>query len=206
MKSSLTIRNVVFDLGGVLLEWNPAKIVARAFDNPAEGQAVMREIFLHPDWLKFDSGQLTELQAIRLFARKTNRNEDQIRDLMAIYRDSLAPIPESVDFFYELKNSGLRLFCASNIHQSVFRDLAKRHTFLNDFDGVVTSGRIGILKPSPEFYEHLLAAHALNPAETAFVDDRADNVDGALRAGLHGIIFVNVTDCRHKLAVLIGEE
>mgnify|MGYP000675223590 CR=1 FL=1 len=204
MKNFCEIKNVVFDLGGVLLEWNPEKIVAQAFDNPSTGNLIMREIFLHPDWLKFDGGELTESQAIRFFAQKTGRSEEDIEKLMNVYRNSLSPFPESIDFFYELKKEKFKLFCASNIHPSIFRKLTKSHQFLKEFDGVLVSGKIGILKPNPAFYKHLIDAYALSPQETVFIDDKPENVDAAVLLGMHGIVFNTVKNCRRRLHELRG--
>ena len=204
MNQSTGIRNVVFDLGGVLLEWNPRQIVARAFEDPAVARRVLDQVFQDPDWLEFDAGNMSEPKAIRFFAGKTGLGEPAIRRLFEVYRDGLAPIPESVAFFDAVHRMGLRRYCISNIHHTIFTDLARRHPFLRDFNGVVTSGRVGILKPDLRIYEHLLTTYALEPSATVFFDDRTDNVQAAVNAGIHGVLFTGAETARQCLQRLIN--
>lgn len=91
-----TIQNVVFDLGGVLIAWNPDEIIAGVFDDSDLQALIKREIFQHPDWLKIDKGHLEEADAIQRFYDRTGVPLTKLEELLQFLRETLTPIPESI--------------------------------------------------------------------------------------------------------------
>ena len=101
------------------------------------------------------------------------------------------PIHGSVDLLMELKSRGFPLYAVTNMSTEGFQQTRSQYPFLRLFDGVVVSGSIGLAKPDPKIFQHLLTQFDLNPKETLFLDDKSSNVQGALDAGLYAERFDN---------------
>ena len=196
------IKNIVFDLGGVLISWDPAAIVAAAFEDESIRQVILKEVFAHEDWRAFDTGALSEEEAIQIFSRRTDVSPAGIRHLLATYLQSLHPIPQTVALLKDLSRDGVALFCLSNVNRNAFNHIRKRCDFMNLFQGIVISGQIGIAKPDPRIFHHLLKEFSLSPEETVLVDDRIENVQMARDLGITGIHFVTAKECREKIVAL----
>jgi putative hydrolase of the HAD superfamily len=196
--------NIIFDLGGVLVDWNPEAIVQTVFDDAETGARVKQAVFQHPDWLEMDRGVLTEAEAIPRFARRTGLAESVIADLLAAADRLLLARPDSVELLRELHGKGLALYCLSNIPSERFASLRRRYDFFEAFSGVVISGQVRLVKPQREIYEHLLNAYGLHPSSCIFLDDSPKNVEGARAVGIHGIVFTDAASCRAALARLLA--
>lgn len=101
------------------------------------------------------------------------------------------PIHGSVDLLMELKSRGFPLYSITNMSTEGFAETRAQYPFLRLFDGVVVSGSIGLMKPDPKIFQHLLTQFNLDPKETLFIDDKSSNVQGALDAGLYAERFDN---------------
>jgi putative hydrolase of the HAD superfamily len=197
------VRNVIFDLGGVLLDWNPDKIACR-FEAESEPRDRLKEaVFGHPDWQLFDRGTLTEAVLIERMQTRTGRNTEQISAIIDAVRDSLVEKPDTVKLLRALHRRGAHLYCLSNMPTSIYDHVRRRHVFWDAFRGIVISGEVRMMKPEPEVFEHLLEKFELRPEETVFVDDLLGNVDGAKRVGLQGILFKDAAQCQRELDRLL---
>lgn len=101
------------------------------------------------------------------------------------------PIHEAVDLLMELKSRGFPLYAVTNLSTEGFQQMRMEYPFLRQFDGVVVSGSIGLAKPDPRIFNHLLTQFDLNASETLFIDDKQSNVDGAKEAGLFAVRYEN---------------
>jgi putative hydrolase of the HAD superfamily len=199
--STAPARAVIFDLGGVVLDWQPREVLLRFY--PQEGDdvrtAVREAVFEHPDWLELDRGTLTHERAIPRFAARAARPADEIARLMTAVRDSLQPLPETVALMRSLARDGVPLYCLSNMHAEIAAWLLRTHDFWPLFRGVVFSADEKLIKPEPEIFQRLLRRYDLVAQHTAFVDDHRPNVDSARRLGLHGIAFEDAAQCAAAL-------
>jgi HAD superfamily hydrolase (TIGR01509 family) len=198
----MTIRNVIFDCGGVLLEWNPRRMLAERYPHAPTAARIHDAIYGHADWQALDRGTLTDSDAITRFHQRTGRPVAEMQTLMRATWESLTPVPGSLELLADLRGQGIGLYCLSNMAASTWRYLSGRHAFWSAFDGVVISAHLRMLKPEPAIFEHTLAAHGLDPAETIFIDDLATNVDAARAVGLRGIRFESAPQTRAALAAL----
>jgi putative hydrolase of the HAD superfamily len=197
------VRNVIFDLGGVLLDWNPDKIASR-FESEPELRARLKEaLFGHADWQLFDRGTFTEAELIERVRARTGRDTAEISAIIDAVRESLDEKPDTVKLLRALHQRGTDLFCLSNMPMSIYDHLRRRHVFWDAFRGIVISGEVRMMKPEPEVFAHLLEKYELRPDETVFVDDLSANVDAARRVGLHGILFKDAAQCRSELDPLL---
>jgi len=194
--------NVIFDLGGVLLEWNPARIVAERYAEHAHRELIEEKVFRHQDWLELDRGTLDEETAIERFHQRTGFARDDLSGLMDAMRESLLLKRDTWALLHELHGNGVPLYCLSNMAASTFRYLQARYDVWSVFSGIVISGEIRMIKPDPDIFEHLLAKYGLDRSRTVFIDDLAANVDAAQQLGLHGIHFRDAEDCRLQLSAI----
>lgn len=199
--------NIVFDLGGVVVEWEPDAIIARVFPDPAIQALARSEIIGHADWLALDRGTLTQQDAIARAAGRTGVPEAGVAELLRQVPPALVAIPGTVDLLYRLKARGHTMFCLSNIQAPSIEHLEKAYDFWEVFKGVVVSCRLHLCKPEPAIYSHLLRTYGLVGADTVFIDDTEANLTAAASFGMHTIRFENPAQCERRLQALgcIGE-
>jgi putative hydrolase of the HAD superfamily len=194
--------NLVFDLGGVVVRWDPDAIIASVFPDRTLHPKVKAGVFAHPDWLELDRGTLEREDAIERAAQRTGVPVEEIRRLLHAVPPSLVVFPDTVDLLYRLKRKGYPLYCLSNMHFASIDYLESAHTFWDVFDGRVISCRLKLCKPETEIYEHLLQMYALTPEETLFIDDVEKNLDAAAELGIGTLRFENPAQCERELRAL----
>jgi putative hydrolase of the HAD superfamily len=197
------VRNVIFDLGGVLLDWNPDKIASRFESEPEPRQRLKEALFGHADWQLFDRGTFSEAVLIERVRTRTGRHTAEISAIIDAVRESLDEKPDTVKLLRALHQRGAHLFCLSNMPTSIYDHVRRRHVFWDAFRGIVISGEVQMMKPEPEVFAHLLEKYELRPEQSVFVDDLSANVDAAKRVGLHGILFKDAAQCRSELDQLL---
>lgn len=195
----MNIRNVVFDMGGVLLEWNPASTIARLYPDAATQAVIRKQMFEHADWHEFDRGSLSYEAAIQHFAKQTGRSPEETRTLIHATRESLTPIAGTITLLEELAAAGVHLYLLSNMPVSTFDYLVQHHKFFAHFKHLVISGAILLVKPEPAIYKHLVEQTGIVPAESVFIDDLLKNVVAAQECGFHAIQFTDPASCRKQL-------
>lgn len=195
----MNIRNVVFDAGGVLLEWNPPQVIAELYPDPVTQAEIRRQIFEHPDWHEYDRGALTEATASQHFAKLSGRSPEEVLQLIRATCASLRPIDATITMLEQLAAAGVNLYLLSNMPLTTFDFLIKRDKFFAHFKQLVISGAILLLKPEPAIYKHLVEKTGIVPAESVFIDDLLRNVIAARESGLHAIQFRDPASCRAEL-------
>ena len=120
-----SVSAIVFDLGGVVLDWNPDRVLSRLYADAGIRATLKREVFQHPDWLDLDRGTLTDEEAVRRFSQRTGRSVDEMTSLMSAAIDSLVPIPAAVDLLRALDARGTPVYCLSNMLASAYVHLQR---------------------------------------------------------------------------------
>ena len=197
------IRNVIFDLGGVLITWRPEEIIDGFYSDPALREAVRRDVFQHPDWLEMDRGTYDEPTVGARFAARMGRPESEMAALFEHVRESLRPMPATVALLEDLRDRRLSLYALSNISEPMFRHIEARYEFFKLFHGIVISGAIKMVKPDAQIFEHLAQRFGLTLAESVFIDDLERNVASARRLGLAAIQFESPEQCARELDRLL---
>ncbi len=192
------IRNIIFDMGNVLLDFDPEAAVRRLPVEPTAQQFIKELLFASPEWVAFDRGDLTEEAVLqRLSARAPAELRDPLRELLHNWHETMIPLPGAKEFLQELKEKGFRLFVLSNASEQ-FWTYFPREIDVSLFDGVVVSCDVHLLKPDVRIYRHLLDTYSLDPNECLFIDDRADNLQGAEQVGIRGLVFEGDYDAVRK--------
>ena len=200
-----SVRNVIFDLGGVVLDWNPDHIVSRVQPVP-ELQAPLKEaLFGHADWRMFDRGTLTEPELIQRLQLRLGSTEAEVAAILDAVRNSLVEKPETLELLRTLQGQGTPLYCLSNMPATIYTHLRQRHSFWDVFSGIVISGEVQMMKPEPEVFMHLLDTFGLRAEESVFIDDLPANIESARHVGLHAICFKDAAQCRRELDQILGK-
>lgn len=192
------IRTIVFDMGGVLIRWNPGEYFPLTEE---EKKVLIPELFQGEEWVEVDHGMLTPEEAVeRVCARVPERFHASVRHyVLSWYDHYLIPMPGMAELVRELKANGYRILLLSNAGLSL-RTYFPRIPGSEVFDGLMVSAEERLLKPQREIYERLYERFALDPAECVFIDDNPANVAGSQDAGMAGIVFRgDVPELRRKL-------
>ena len=192
----------MFDLGGVVVRWDPDAIIAGVFSDLEAQRKAKTALFEHPDWLELDRGTLGREAAITRAAQRSGISVSDMKRLMHAVPPSLTVFPETVALLRRLKAKGYPLYCLSNMHFASIEHLEEKEKFWDVFQGRVISCRLNLCKPEPAIYEHLLRAFGLQAAETIFIDDVQKNLDAAAKLGIQTIRFDGVRQCERELARL----
>jgi len=198
------VRNVIFDFGGVLVNWHPEAIISGFYAEPALRDAIRTHAFQHDDWLEMDRGTLDEPTLIRRVAARMQRPEPEMAALLDHVRASLTPIEPTVELLAELHQRGYRLYGLSNMSAPIFAHLKSLHAFFDLFHGIVVSAVVKSVKPEPAIYEQLRSQFALDFGESVFIDDLPRNVESAHRLGLPAIRFESTAQVRRELEPLLA--
>ena len=197
------MRNVIFDIGGVLLEWNPDAILKSYSDN-ADLRATLRTaLFEHPDWLQLDRGMLTETEALARLELRTSLPSSELAGLLDAVRASLKPKMDTLALLENLVRRQVPLYCLSNMAPATFAYLRHQHSFWGRFRGIVISGEVKMMKPEPEIFEYLLRRYDISASQSIFIDDHPPNIRGAQAIGLRTILFADARQCERDLDQLL---
>ncbi|MFN8266051.1 MAG: HAD family phosphatase [Chitinophagaceae bacterium] len=194
------IDTIIYDLGGVLIDWNPMHVYKDYFENE-EQQRFFFEQVCTSDWNEAqDAGRsIAEATAERI--QKFPEWEQAIRDYYGRWEEMLGgPIEDSVEVFRQLKDSGnVKLYALTNWSAETFPIALGRYDFLHWFDGRVVSGEEKTRKPFPEFYQILLDRYSVDVSKTVFIDDNARNVAAAMNLGIDSIHFKDAHSLKAEL-------
>ncbi len=184
------IKNIVFDMGNVIIRFDPSLFIVReGITDPEDRMLVMNELFLSVEWAQMDSGVLTEETAEPLIlSRIPDRLKDQVRRLLYAWSRPDDTIPGMEDLVRRLKAAGYGIWLLSNASKAQHLYWPKIPVS-SLFDGRLISCDTGFVKPMREIYLAFTEKFRLCPEECLFIDDSAANVAGAVACGWHGIVF-----------------
>jgi len=193
------IKAVVFDIGGVLLDWDPRHLYRKLIADPHE-MAVFLGGICTPRWhLAHDLGADTEQSCRELAAAHPTLAEEIMAWSHRSEEMIAGEIDEGVGLLAELKASGLKCLALSNMESDKFALRRSRYAFFRHFDGCVVSGIEGVAKPDQRIFEVLLSRYDLEPSATVFIDDTVANIAAARDLGLVAIHYSAGGELRRDL-------
>jgi epoxide hydrolase-like predicted phosphatase len=182
-------RNVIFDLGGVLVRFDPKKLIEQTFRHRSETPWYLLEALRSKEFIELDRQSLPPEQIYDLLKPRyphATFKEDFFNLFNAIVAD-LDPLPEGVKIFDTVRQRGFKTYILSNLCELTHNRI-KDHDFLKSFDGGIFSYQVKLVKPEPEIYKTLLTRYALDADECIFIDDLEVNIQGAKNVGIDGIV------------------
>lgn len=183
------IKNIIFDIGNVLLKFEPKKYLRELFNDKEIEDLLFNEIFRSEEWLMLDKGSINEAEATSVFVQRRPERMSDINLCMSNWKSILVPIKENVAVLKSLNNKGYNLYILSNFHEAAYNHIIDSHKFFSLFHGGAVSFEENILKPNIEFFNILLDRYALNPCECLFIDDTLDNITAASSLGINAIHY-----------------
>lgn len=194
--------NVVFDIGNVLVLWEPRALYRKIFAREDEVEWFVSNVCNH-DWnLEQDRGR-SFAEAVKEATARFPQHADAIAAYDLRWHETvLGPIDGTVAILEELRARGTPLYAITNFNQDKFRETLQRFPFLSAFRDIVVSGDERLLKPDPAIYRVLLARNGLDAADCVFIDDSEKNVRGAEAVGMKAIHFTTPDALRADLAAM----
>jgi len=188
------IRNIIFDLGNVLLCFKPADYLNHSGYPASLKNEIIKEIFDAPEWRQIDNGDLTIGEAIDKIESRSSLSRQEISEIFDLRLVILFPIERNIKVLPELKKQGFKLYFLSNFPADIFDEVVSGNPFFNLFDGGIISSRVRASKPDRKFYEILIDKYSLDPAECLFIDDLEPNIKTADELGMKSIWYNDSQD------------
>jgi 2-haloacid dehalogenase len=197
---TVPLTTVVFDLGNVLLDWDPRRLYRTLIDDPAELDHFLTDI-CSPSWHHAqDSGRST----VEATAELQAQHPEYAELIGAFYprwpEMTAGALPATVDILGELRDAGVRLIALTNWPAETFASARDRFPFFSWFEGIVVSGEEKLAKPDPALFTRLLDRYDVDPQAAAYVDDTARHVETARRLGMTSFVFTDAVTLRRDLA------
>ena len=182
------MKNIIFDLGGVVVEWNGEQVIDSFKGNPTLIMNIKNKGFFKDYWTQFDKGILGREELVNKVSVLTGISAKECDAFVEHVKRSLVPIPETEALIRLLSSQGYKLYCLSNMSLDFYEYLKTREVF-NYFDGQIISAIEHMVKPDREIYELILKRYHLKPEESLFIDDLAANVKAAQALGINTVHF-----------------
>ena len=182
------VDTVVFDIGNVLIRFAPESFTKVLFPgDPEKQEKILREVYHGKYWIEFDRGTISYQEAAQALVREHGGAYEDYMKAMTGWIELKTPIEEGFRAAQRCKRAGKKIWLLSNYHNTGYERLREKFKDLfSIFDGATISCYLHQIKPDPEIYETLIAQARLEPGRALFIDDTLPNVEGAMRAGIHG--------------------
>lgn len=184
------MKNVVFDLGGVVVDWSPARLLEEYPGDTEIPVTLFQKGFFQEYWPEYDRGTVDQTGIVKEMSRFSKRTYAECWDFVEFIKHSLCDIPATQLLIKELSEKGYRLFCLSNMSIEYYDYLKEREVF-SYFDGRIISALEHVIKPEKEIYELLMERYDVVPEESLFIDDLEKNIDAARQLGFNTVHFTD---------------
>lgn len=200
------IKNIAFDFGGVLIEWNQRYFYRDYFKDDERMEYFLKNVYTAEYVQRTDCGE-TYAEVLPDMIAKHPEWREAIEVFPANWSKMLhGELADGVALLYDLKRRGYHLFGLTNWSKEDIGEAFRRFKFLSELEGTVVSGIEGVVKPYPEIYNILLERYSLKAEETVFIDDRAENVATARQLGMAGVVYQNAETARLELSSLLDDD
>jgi putative hydrolase of the HAD superfamily len=197
------MKNFVFDLGGVLLEWNPNRLVQIFTESKEEQNKLLDYMRQEEKWVKWDNGELNDDEFALQTSTFTGIGKQRIDRFLQLIKDSLLIIPPTLELVYFAVKNGKNVYCISNMPEATYDYLKEKYSFFQLFKGIIISGIEKTAKPDPKLFSLLLERYSLDPDDTLFIDDSKKNLESAKTLGIRTLHFTPEKECFSQIKNMI---
>ncbi|MGY4830720.1 HAD family hydrolase [Sphaerotilaceae bacterium SBD11-9] len=201
-------KHIVFDFGGVVFQWRPHELLRRTLPHRAVDEAAAQRLVVDffqnykGDWGRFDRGTITVPELAPLIAERLGFELGEVQAVIEAVPGELEAQQATVDLLHRLHAKGHKLFFLSNMPEPYAVHLESTHEFFSRFTDGVFSSRVKLIKPEPAIYRLAIERFGIEPAQTVFIDDLAENVAMARAEGWHAIQFIDAKQVEAELDAL----
>lgn len=197
------IKNIVFDLGGVLIDFKPEKYLAHIGFTKDDINLFTKIVFYGEEWDEYNSSKSNAKKTEQKLIKNYPQYTDKIMKIFSNinYEYILFEMKDTSNYLKELKDKGYNIYILSDLSIDAY-NYNKQFKFFNYIKGGVYSFEVGTTKPNKNNYKILLEKYNLIPEETIFIDDRLNNIEVANNFGIHGIQFVTLDSVKEKVKKL----
>jgi putative hydrolase of the HAD superfamily len=181
------IKNIVFDLGNVLISFDPPEYLKKKNYPENIRNTILNDIFGSQEWLLLDNGNITLSEAIESISLKSSLKREEIALIFSFRTDIMFPLDDNVRLLPALKKQGFKLYFLSNFPLDIFEEIKNDYFFFRYFDGGIISSEVKLSKPDNRIFNLLLEKYLLNPEDSLYIDDIEVNVNAAVSTGMHGL-------------------
>jgi len=196
------IKNIIFDLGNVLLKFKPQEFLLRFTPDKEYIDQFVSKVTRSKIWLELDRGTNSVENARTIFLSKFPQEKEFIELFFDQWMDMLTPIEENIEILKELKELGFKTYILSNFIKETFSYVSSKYSFFSLFNGQIISGVENVIKPEKAIYELLLSRYNLAPEESLFIDDILFFLKPAKKLGMKTIWNRPETDLKEELKKL----
>ena len=193
------IKNIVFDLGNVLISFRPSEFLDKKNYPEYIKTAILSDIFESKEWGMLDNGNINTAEAIEAISLKSSLKKEEIAHIFNLRTEVMFPLDQNVRLLPELKKQGFKLYYLSNFPLDIFEEIKTGYYFFKYFNGGVISSEVKFSKPDRRIYEILMEKYSLIPEECLFIDDLEINVKGAETAGMNGLYTFGSQDITNEV-------
>lgn len=193
------IRNIILDIGKVLVSYEPEQMMKTLGFGEEEIKIVNRAMFENPLWEESDKGLMSVEEFHQAFLNQDLEHKDLIQKAYEHIGDTIELMPHALKWILELKNRGYHVYILSNYAEYTLEKTREKLEFLPLMDGIVFSYECKMGKPEEGIYKKLISEYFLEEEESVFIDDRKENIEAAKKLGIHGIQFMNFAQARGEL-------
>lgn len=182
------IKNIIFDVGNVLMDYNPDKFMERFPYDETTKKELIAAMNGSEKWNEFDRSSCSDEEMLQSFIENAPQHEEKIRTLFDNMEYIVTTFPYAREWVGSYKKRGYKTFILSNFPRKIYELKKESMDFLSEVDGAVFSFQVKLVKPEPEIYQELLSQFHLKPEECLFLDDSKKNIEMARKLGIQAIV------------------
>lgn len=196
----MMIKNVIFDLGKVLINNDPSEYLRKYGYDEEKYQALLDAIWTDSLWGDMDVAKYESFKdIIEIYVEKHKESEPELRRFFAEdWMELYDTYEDTVKFYNEVYGQGYDIYLLTNFSKDGYEYISNKFDFFKKAKGAVVSAHIKIAKPDMRIYKYLLDTYNLNPDECVFIDDSVANINAANELGIHGIVYTDIEDLRKE--------
>lgn len=188
---------IILDIGNVICEWNPVKLAKSALpreeaDDPGVVEQLVNDTVRQQDWAALDQGTIELSEAIKNAQTRSSLDAAWVEQLYHNTPKSLEPLQPTIVAMQEVKDAGMPLYILSNMQKHAGEYLQEQHAFFSLVDHIILSCDCGFLKPDADIYNYTIETLGIDASTSVFIDDMAENVEGAIACGLQSVRMTDI--------------
>jgi len=202
----VAVKNIVFDVGRVLVEWKPEVAMEKLGFSQDAIRALNHAFFTTGYWNETDRGVMSDEEILALFVQEAPEYEKEIYEFWENMNLAIWQFPYAKEWIWECKAAGYGCYVLSNYGKHAFECTKKELDFVPLMDGTIFSYEVKLIKPDVAIFHALCEKYDLIPEECVFIDDLTANVEAARKSGMQGIVFTGLEDVKRQLRELQEKE